>query len=60
GGVLGNNFVILATEYFHTDLAEIAQWFLIACLLAPVIAFLVLRYKSWLQRGVNLLLKQEP
>ncbi len=60
GGVLDNDFVILATEYFHTDLAAIAQWFWLACLLAPVVAFLVLRYESWFQRGINLLLKQKP
>ncbi|PZV08430.1 MAG: hypothetical protein DCF22_20220 [Leptolyngbya sp.] len=60
GGVLDNDFVILATEYFYTDLAAITQWFLIACLLAPVVPFLVLRYESWFQRAVNLLLKQEP
>lgn len=57
GGVLDNDFVILATEYFHTDLAAIAQWFLVACLLAPVVAFIVLRYESWLKRGLNALLQ---
>ena len=57
GGVLDNDFVILATEYFQTDLAAIAQWFLVACLLAPVFAFLVLRYESWLKRRLHVLLQ---
>ncbi|MEX0267605.1 hypothetical protein AB3R30_00545 [Leptolyngbyaceae cyanobacterium UHCC 1019] len=57
GGVLDNDFVILATEYFQTDLAAIAQWFLMACLIAPVVAFLVLRYESWLKRGLHALLQ---
>jgi len=57
GGVLDNDFVILATEYFQTDLAAIAQWFLIACLLSPVVAFLVLRYEAWLKRGLRTLLQ---
>ena len=57
GGVLDNDFVILATEYFQTNLAAIAQWFLIACLLAPVVAFLVLRYEFWLKRGLHALIQ---
>ncbi|MBM0741807.1 hypothetical protein JOY44_09265 [Phormidium sp. CLA17] len=57
GGVLDNDFVVLATEHFQTNLSAIAQWFLISCILAPVVAFLALRYESWLKRGLHALVQ---
>jgi hypothetical protein len=53
GGMIDNDFVILANEYFGVNLSAIANLFLIACLLAPAIAFLVFRYESWCLRGIR-------
>ncbi len=39
GGMMDNDFVILANEYFGVNLSTIAQIFLLACLLTPAIAF---------------------
>lgn len=58
GGMLDNDFVILANEYFGVNLSAIANLFLIGCLLAPAIAFLAFRYESWWLRGMHQLLKQ--
>ncbi len=58
GGMIDNDFVILANEYFGVNLSVIANLFLIGCLLAPAIAFLTFRYESWWIRGINQLLSQ--
>lgn len=58
GGMIDNDFVILANEYFGVNLSTIANLFLIGCLLAPLIAFLLFRYESWWIRGIKQLLKQ--
>uniref|UniRef100_A0A832H8W2 Uncharacterized protein n=1 Tax=Oscillatoriales cyanobacterium SpSt-402 TaxID=2282168 RepID=A0A832H8W2_9CYAN len=47
GGMIDNDFVILANEYFGVNLSAIAQAFLVACLVTPVIAFLLWRYQPW-------------
>lgn len=53
GGVIDNDFVILATQYFHVDLSAIANFFLLCCLLAPAIAFLLYRYERWWVNGIQ-------
>lgn len=58
GGMIDNDFVILANEYFGVNLSTIANLFLIGCLLATAIAFLAFRYESWWLRGINQLLKK--
>jgi len=45
GGVMDNDFMILATEYFHVNLSEIATGFLFLCLGAAIAAFLLFRYE---------------
>lgn len=57
GGVIDNDFMILANEYFGVDLSTIANAFLLACLMAPAIAFLVLRYQAWCWQGFQKLLE---
>lgn len=37
GGMIDNDLVILATDYFHVDLSRIVSIFLVGCLLAPAI-----------------------
>lgn len=59
GGMIDNDFVILANEYFGVDLSAIANVFLIGCLLAPTIAFLAFRYEAWWIRGISQLLKKQ-
>lgn len=53
GGVIDNDFVILANQYLGLDLATIATAFGLACLAAPVIAFLVFRYEAWWVTGLK-------
>ncbi|MBL1176551.1 hypothetical protein [Pantanalinema sp. GBBB05] len=53
GGAIDNDFVILATQYFHVDLAVIATFFLFCCLLAPAIALLLYRYERWWVNGIQ-------
>lgn len=53
GGMIDNDFVILATQYFHVDLAVIATFFLFCCLLAPAIALLLYRYERWWVNGIQ-------
>jgi hypothetical protein len=57
GGMIDNDFVILANEYVGVDLSAIATGFLLACLVTPILVFLVLRYQNWLIRGINSLLQ---
>lgn len=37
GGMIDNDLVILATQYFHVDLSRVVGVFLVGCLLAPAI-----------------------
>ncbi|MGI0489682.1 hypothetical protein ACN4EK_30050, partial [Pantanalinema rosaneae CENA516] len=53
GGLMDNDFVILATQYFHVDLSVITHFFLLCCLLAPAIAFLLYRYERWWVNGIQ-------
>ncbi|MBF2025883.1 MAG: hypothetical protein IGS48_03835 [Oscillatoriales cyanobacterium C42_A2020_001] len=57
GGIIDNDFVILANEYFGVNLSAIAQAFLLACLAMPAIAFLMWRYQPWLLSASRQLLK---
>jgi hypothetical protein len=59
GGMIDNDFVILANEYFGVDLSVIANLFLLGCLLAPAIAFLAFRYEAWWIRGISQSLKKQ-
>ncbi|OLP19278.1 hypothetical protein BST81_05840 [Leptolyngbya sp. 'hensonii'] len=45
GGVIDNDFVILANDYFNRPLSTLITQFLIACLVMPVLAFLIFRYE---------------
>lgn len=53
GGVLDNDLVILANQYLNVDLSAIATAFLIACLAAPIVAFLIFRYEAWWLAGLT-------
>lgn len=53
GGMIDNDFVILATQYLHVDLSVLANFFLLCCLLAPAIAFLLYRYERWWVNGIQ-------
>lgn len=56
GGVIDNDFVILARDYFNVDLSIMATFFLVTCIFTPLVAFLVFRYeKVWLGGITNLL-----
>lgn len=57
GGIIDNDFVILANEYFGVNLSAIAQAFLIACFAMPAIAFLLYRYQPWLTSASRKLLQ---
>jgi hypothetical protein len=54
GGLLDNDFVLLSRDYFSVDLSIVVLFFLICCLLTPVITYLLFRYQSsawkWLSR----------
>ncbi|MEB3336735.1 MAG: hypothetical protein VKJ46_04680 [Leptolyngbyaceae bacterium] len=56
GGVLDNDFVILANEYFHVNLSVVSGWFLVACFLAPFLAFALFRYEAWWRAGLSKLI----
>ncbi len=56
GGVIDNDFVILARDYFNVDLSIVAGFFLVGCIFTPLIAFLLFRYeKVWVGEISNLL-----
>jgi hypothetical protein len=48
GGLLDNDFVILANQALGVDLSIVASVFLILCLLTPVVAILLFRYQNWM------------
>jgi hypothetical protein len=48
GGLLDNDFVILANQVLGVDLSVVASVFLILCLLTPVVAILLFRYQNWM------------
>jgi hypothetical protein len=56
GGVIDNDLVILASDYFNVDLSTIASIFLGVFIAAPILAVLAFRYESWLQAGLRKLL----
>ncbi len=56
GGMLDNDFVKLESSYWGWPLESIALLFLVLCLGAPVVAFLMYRYGAWLRRGWRFLL----
>ena len=46
GGILDHDFVRLAGEYFHVNLSVISIFFLLCCVLTPVVTFLAYRYRN--------------
>ena len=55
GGVLDNDFVILAGEYFRVDLSVVVAFFLALCVLTPLLTFLCFRYKNvWTDMRIKL------
>jgi hypothetical protein len=59
GGVLDNDFVILARDYLNVDLSIVAGFFLVGCIFTPLVAFLLFRYeKVWLG-GISSFLSSE-
>jgi len=60
GGLIDNDFVILAYEYFGVQLGLVAFIFLVSCLIALVTAFLAFRYeKRWLYGLLRLTVKDK-
>lgn len=57
GGMIDNDLVILASEYFGVDLAAVVYFFLAICIMTPVLAFLLFRYEPWLRAGFRKLLE---
>ena len=57
GGVIDNDFIILARDYFNVDLSAIATIFLIGCMAIPLIVFLVFRYEFWLRKRLDRLMR---
>ena len=57
GGVIDNDFVILARDYFGVDLSVIASIFLICCVAIPLMVFLVFHYELWLHKRLDQLLR---
>lgn len=58
GGVLDNDFTILADDYFHVNLSVVAGCLLICYLLAPLVAFILFRYEQVWKKWVDVLSKQ--
>lgn len=56
GGVIDNDLVILASDYFNTNLATVVGWFLVGCIAAPILAFLLFRYEAWWRASLSKLL----
>ena len=56
GGVIDNDLVILASDYFNTDLSTLVGFLMTGCIVAPILAFLLFRYEFWLRAGVGKLL----
>jgi hypothetical protein len=46
GGLLDNDFVLLARDYFNVNLSVVAVFFLICCLLTPLITYLLFRHQA--------------
>ncbi|MGA7935584.1 MAG: hypothetical protein WCA35_18685 [Kovacikia sp.] len=46
GGLLDNDFVLLAKDYFNVDLFVVILFFLFCCLLTPVVTYLLFRYQG--------------
>lgn len=56
GGVIDNDFVILARDYFNVDLSAVAGFFLVACVATLPTVFLVFRYEFWLRKRLDRLM----
>ncbi|MBD1864780.1 MULTISPECIES: hypothetical protein [Trichocoleus] len=56
GGIIDNDLVILASEYFNVDLSTVVGWLVASCITAPILAFLLFRYESWLRSAIGKLL----
>jgi hypothetical protein len=57
GGMIDNDLVILANDYFSTNLSTVVGFLIIGCIAAPILAFLVFRYESWVRASVGKLLE---
>ncbi len=56
GGVIDNDFVILARDYFNVDLSIIANGFLMGCVVVPLIVLLVFYTEFWLREWLDRML----
>lgn len=56
GGVIDNDFVILARDYFNVDLSVVATDFLIGCVIVPLIVLLVFYTEFWLREWLDRML----
>ncbi|HEY9848310.1 MAG TPA: hypothetical protein V6D28_02540 [Leptolyngbyaceae cyanobacterium] len=56
GGVIDNDFVILANDYLNVDLSIVAKYFLFGCIFTPLIAFLLFSYEKVWQSAIYSLL----
>ena len=45
GGILDNDFVRLAIDYFHVDLSGVVMVFLLCGMATPIVTFLLFRYR---------------
>lgn len=57
GGVIDNDFVILARDYLSVDLSVVANAFLISCVAIPLMVFLVFSYEVWLRKCLDQFLR---
>lgn len=53
GGVIDNDFVILARDYFNVDLSVVANNFLVGCLIVPSIVFLAFYCEFWVRERIG-------
>jgi hypothetical protein len=60
GGCIDMDFVRIATEHLHVKLASVAGFFLVCCLIVPVVAFLAFRYEKYLHLAIAHLLTRRP
>jgi hypothetical protein len=60
GGGHWMDFSRIAEDYLNVDLVSVASFFFLLCLVAPVLTYLFFRYKNYLFRFFNLIIRLEP
>ncbi|MGB6065528.1 MAG: hypothetical protein WBG50_12015 [Desulfomonilaceae bacterium] len=60
GGDMDMDFIRIARDYLNVDMTPVVLFFLVCCLLCPLLSFLAFRYEEYIHYAIARLWKREP